>query len=816
MAALASSSSEFPANDAAAALSALRESEARLALAAEAAKIGIWDWDLASGRMVHSAQAKAIFGWPPDQVVTLDMVRAATHRADAGLTEPMRERALDPAIKERAPYEYRIVRADGEVRWVQAHGLALFQSQGEEERAVRYLGTIQDITEVKQAAAELLSLQAQLGLAMEAGLMAVWDSRQPELVQTSPQFNRLFGFPDDAHPSLERLQEHYLSDGVAQARGAAAEAIAAGRDNFETEFSYRRSDGEAGWLLLRGRIRRGGAGERDGAVGVLIDITDRKRVEEKLAETEGRLSALANNLPGGMIYQGVVETAGQRRFTYVSASCERVNGLSPEAILADPQLLYALVHPDDLPRLAQAEAEAERIDGSIDVELRARSPDGAWRWFRIVSAPRRLASGQMAWDGLQIDIDQRRRAEDAVRELNERLEERVERELARRLEAEAALRQAQKMEAVGQLTGGVAHDFNNLLTLIIGGLESLRRCAPDDQARCSRALDMALAGAERAASLTGRLLAFSRRQPLDPKPLDLNVLIDGMTELLTRTLGERVEVAAQAARRLWRIEADRNQLESALLNLALNARDAMPDGGRLTLRTANVTLGATAAAEAAATPGQYALIAISDTGEGMDEATVARAFEPFFTTKPVDKGTGLGLSMIWGFVKQSGGHVALESRPGKGTTVKLYFPRYRGSAPAVNAATGPGRAASPCRERLLVVEDNAELRAFAAEALSELGYGVLEAGSGEDALRLLEREPIDLLFTDVVLPGISGRALAEQARAKRRDLKVLYTSGYARDALVEGGRLVAGVRLLPKPFTIETLSRRVRDLLDET
>jgi CheY-like chemotaxis protein len=374
------------------------------------------------------------------------------------------------------------------------------------------------------------------------------------------------------------------------------------------------------------------------------------------------------------------------------------------------------------------------------------------------------------------------------------------------------------MEAVGQLTGGVAHDFNNLLTVIIGGLDTIRRAAPQDDARIRRAAEMARRGADRAASLTGRLLAFARRQPLNPTPVEINALVRDMTELLHRTLGEAVELEGMLAPGLWLAEIDQNQLESALLNLAVNARDAMPDGGRLTLATANAQLDPShAAADSEVVPGDYVMVAVSDTGVGMSKEAVARAFEPFYTTKEVGRGTGLGLSMVYGFVKQSGGHATIQSEPGAGTIVSLYFPRYRGeggkAAPHLSAGGAiPGAAR---QETVLVVEDNDDVRGYSVAVLKELGYGVLEANGADEALPILAGDArIDLLFTDVVLPGRSGRVIAEAARELRPDLPVLYTTGYSRDAIVHGGRLDPGVNLLGKPFTFEALALAVRESLD--
>ena len=415
------------------------------------------------------------------------------------------------------------------------------------------------------------------------------------------------------------------------------------------------------------------------------------------------------------------------------------------------------------------------------------------------------------------ELGQRRIAEAELQALNADLEDRVEAEVARRAEAEEALRQAQKMEAVGQLTGGVAHDFNNLLTVIIGGLDTIRRAKPGDAARVERAVEMALQGAQRAAHLTGRLLAFSRRQPLAPKPLEANALVRDMTELLHRTLGEQIELEGVLAPRLWAIEADQNQLESAILNLAVNARDAMEGGGRLTIETSNTLLDESyAATDSEVAPGQYVMIAVSDTGSGMSPRTLERVFEPFFTTKDPGRGTGLGLSMVYGFVKQSGGHVTIYSEEGQGTTVKLYFPRYHGGAAAPGPVPERLMPTGSDGEVVLLVEDNDDVRAYSRMILTELGYRVLEATEAEAALAILATgQRIDLLFTDVVLPGRSGRALADEAAKLRPELKVLYTTGYSRNAIVHHGRLDPGVQLITKPFTFEQLAVRVRDLLDQ-
>ena len=434
--------------------------------------------------------------------------------------------------------------------------------------------------------------------------------------------------------------------------------------------------------------------------------------------------------------------------------------------------------------------------------------------------------------GVNVDVTERKRALVQMRAFTEALEEAVKertRELeaeneARRI-AEESLRQAQKMEAVGQLTGGVAHDFNNLLTIVLGGLDVIARQIPALPAspavlRIARAREMALQGAQRAVTLTNRLLAFSRLQPLAPRSIDANKLVSDICELLRRTLGEAVSLETVLAGGLWRAHADAHQLESALLNLTLNARDAMPDGGKVTIETANCYLDE-AYVMALAEPvkqGQYVMIAVTDTGTGMDAPILERVFEPFFTTKEVGKGTGLGLSQVYGFVRQSSGHIKIYSEPGEGTTVKIYLPRDVDGEVHDDDTDQAGDAARAIgAESVLVVEDDPPLRAYTVEILTELGYRVLEAPNGPAALALLDKNrDIDLLFTDIVMPGgMNGRQLADAAVRRHPGLKVLFTTGYTRNAIVHHGRLDPGVEMIGKPFSFDELGAKVRALLDK-
>jgi signal transduction histidine kinase/CheY-like chemotaxis protein len=392
-------------------------------------------------------------------------------------------------------------------------------------------------------------------------------------------------------------------------------------------------------------------------------------------------------------------------------------------------------------------------------------------------------------------------------------------EMTERAAAEGQVRQLQKMEAVGQLTGGIAHDFNNMLSIVIGSLDlARRRITGGEHPQIAKCIDNAMEGAERAALLTSRLLAFSRQQPLEPKVIDPNKLVGSMSEILRRTLGENIRMETVLAGGLWRTNVDPAQLESALLNLAVNSRDAMPDGGNLTIETANCDLDDRyAAAHSEVKAGQYVMVSVSDTGTGMAPEVVERAFDPFYTTKGAGKGTGLGLSQVFGFIKQSGGHAKIYSEPGHGTTVKLYLPRDIGGEEydRVKSAGIESLPRGSSDEIILVVEDERSVRHISVDALRELGYTVVQAGSGAEALQQLRMQPsIRLLFTDVVMPNMSGRELADQAVQERPGLKVLYTTGYTRNAVVHNGIIDPGTFFIAKPFTIEQLSVKIRQVLD--
>ena len=475
----------------------------------------------------------------------------------------------------------------------------------------------------------------------------------------------------------------------------------------------------------------------------------------------------------------------------MSQSHEKLTGIRAEDVLADPTIPYFLIEPDDRPALVEAEAEAIRNTRMFDIEVRFRRVDGEQRWCRLISSPRAQPDGSLIWDGIQIDITENKRAEAALRQLNETLEERVAERTAELVKAQEALRQSQKLEAMGSLTGGVAHDFNNLLTPIVGSLDLLQRKGIGGE-REQRMIEGALQSAERARVLVQRLLAFARRQPLLVEGVDLAALVREMAELIASTSGPRVKVGVEMADDLPPVRADRNQLELAVLNLAVNARDAMPDGGSLTV-SASVDKVAGDHRSGLA-EGRYVRLSVSDTGVGMDETVIKRAIEPFFSTKGVGKGTGLGLSMVHGLAAQLGGALALQSKRGLGTNVELWLPI---SEEAAERATSEDRLEPKGNlGRVLLVDDEELVRASTADMLIDMGYSVIEVSSGEDALEWLSGgEGADLVVTDHLMPGISGVDLARQVQKKWPKMPLMVISGYAE---VEG--IAPDLPRLTKPF----------------
>ena len=578
----------------------------------------------------------------------------------------------------------------------------------------------------------------------------------------------------------------------------------------------------------------------DGSVAAVLNITpettDRVLLGRRLAEEQAALAAseaaakvdaqrVQLALAAGAIKGTWFWDIPSDRFT-ADEPFARSFGLDPvlarEGIpLAD---IFASVHPDDQKGLAAAIEAATIRGGAYAHQYRVSGSDGQYYWIEANGHVDQAADGTpLSFPGVLIDIEGRRaveaerdRATAALVALNETLEQRVAERTAELMQTEEALRQAQKMEAVGQLTGGLAHDFNNLLTGMMGNLELLQtRVARGRLEEIDRFVNAAQGAGRRAASLTQRLLAFSRRQTLDPKPTDVNRLIMGIEELLRRTVGGTTQIDVVGAVGLWAANIDAGQLESALLNLCINARDAMPDGGRITIETANKWLDERAGQERDLPPGQYLSICVTDTGSGMSADTIAKAFEPFFTTKPIGQGTGLGLSMIYGFARQSGGQVRIYSEVGQGTTVCVYLPRHFGDAEEAETVEIARSVEAAAGQTILVVDDEPTIRHLIDEVLDEAGYTVINAADGASGLRVLESgEQVELLITDVGLPnGMNGRQVADAARALRPGLKILFITGYAENAAVGNGHLDPGMELLTKPFSMEGLAAKVADMM---
>ncbi len=543
----------------------------------------------------------------------------------------------------------------------------------------------------------------------------------------------------------------------------------------------------------------------EGVAEIAWDAVERATALGALRESEEKFRAIANSID-----QMVWSTRPDGHHDYFNRRWSEFTGLPPGA--SEGGRWIDSIHPDDRARTDTRWQACLRTGETYHIEYRLRHRSGIYRWVLARAKPMRDPGGQISrWFGTCTDIQEIVDAREVLARSREELEAAVRERTERLMAAEEQLRQAQKMEAVGQLTGGIAHDFNNMLAVVIGGLDLLERRLRQGRTDVGRYLDAARDGATRAAALTQRLLAFSRRQPLAPRRIDANAMIGGMIDLLVRTLGEGVVVETKPGLGLRAALADPNQLENALLNLCVNARDAMPEGGLLTLATRNATLTAAQVAGWGIDPGDYVEIAVADTGTGMPPDVAARAFDPFFTTKGVGKGTGLGLSQVYGFVTQSGGSVRIESAPGAGTTVRLFLP----AQPGVAAQPGPPPERPPFAgarpgEVVLVVEDEERVRTFSTEALRELGYQVIEAASPAEALRILDMgRPVSLLFSDVVMPEMNGHALAHEARRRLPALRVLLTSGYAPES-VEADR----ADILPKPFDVDQLARRVRAVLD--
>jgi PAS domain S-box-containing protein len=628
----------------------------------------------------------------------------------------------------------------------------------------------------------------------------------------SPEYLLIHGLPADAaresHEDwVRRIHPEDREATEKQFRDAIASQV---RDYTAQYRIIRPNDGALRWISVRATIERDDSGKAVRLIGAHSDVTEQVMAEQALRQSEERYRTLADQLAelNATLAQRVEEKTRER---------DRIWNVSQDLLLvADRNGVWKTINPAWTRTLGWSEAEllnrtsewlehpddggitqarVKKLGSSDDTakfESRVRHKDGSYRW--------------LSWTGVPDQDHIYAVARDVT----------AEKAAAERLKAtEEALLQSQKMEAVGQLTGGIAHDFNNLLTGIVGSLDLLQtRLNQGRTDNVGRYIDAAMTSANRAAALTHRLLAFARRQPLIPKGVDANQLVVSLEDLLRRTIGETIDLSIVAADDLWTTLCDPNQLESALLNLAINARDAMPDGGKLTISTANALIDGVTADALALSPGEYICIDVTDTGTGMSAEVAARAFDPFFTTKPIGQGTGLGLSMIYGFARQSNGHAMIESRIGQGTSIKLYLPRHHSEIAVEHAVAATAAQHAATGETVLVVEDEPVVRGVILEMLGEQGYRTLEAVDGPAGLRLLRGDArVDLLLTDVGLPGMNGRQLADQAREMRPGLKVLFITGYAESVAIADGFLQPGMEMITKPFDLGNLSQRVRTMV---
>jgi len=773
---------------------ALREREAELARVQQIGRIGGLEVDLTTGfRNRRSPEYLLIHGLPPEAVNESheDWVRRI-HPEDREATERKFRDAVANGVRDYT-VQYRIIRPnDGETRWISVKSTIERDTSG---KPIRLIGAHTDVTEQVAAEQALRHSEEEFRTLAEALPHHVWTASPDGLLNW---FNpRVYEYAGSRPGELdgEKWGKIVYSDDAPNVLAAWTRSISTG-EAYEVEFRLRRADGAFRWFLARAVPARNARGEIIRWIGTNTDVHDQKLIADELAELNATLAQRVEektrerdriwNVSQDLLVvadrNGIWRTANPAWTTTLGWSASELLNRTSEW----------LEHPDDNGITRAKVRELGASETTVRFESRFRHKDGTYRWLSWTGVSDRDANYAVARDVT------------------------AEKAAAERLKAtEEALLQSQKMEAVGQLTGGIAHDFNNLLTGIVGSLDLLQtRLNQGRTDNVTRYIHAAMTSANRAAALTHRLLAFARRQPLVPKVVDVNQLVVSLEDLLRRTIGEAIDLEITALDGLWNTLCDPNQLESALLNLAINARDAMPNGGKLTIATSNTRLDTAAADPSALSSGDYICISVTDTGTGMSAEVAARAFDPFFTTKPIGQGTGLGLSMIYGFARQSNGHATIDSKLDRGTSVKLYLPRHHGNSPAEQATGVHAEQHAATGETVLVVEDEPVVRSVILEMLADQGYRTLEAADGPAGLHLLrESKQIDLLITDVGLPGMNGRQLADQARETRPDLKILFITGYAESVAIADGFLQPGMEMITKPFDLDNLSRRIRAMI---
>ncbi|KIL03372.1 PAS domain-containing protein [Stutzerimonas stutzeri] len=858
-------------------LHALREAEQRISLANEIASIGVWEYNETRRSLHWDNQLKALANMQPDDPTpsAVDVLQRV-HPEDRGELLNALRRALQGLDGGEFHVDYRILdpRSDDYI-WLTNRGRRVLDANGE----VRILGTSREVTAERNAAEHMRQMNALLeeqinerrlverrqAALIELGDLLREEHDSPTIAEAAVRVigstlridrvlltnldpgglsgtierywsdglsaigNERVYFADfgDLHYDLLNDELVVIDDVLNDARTAPRAALFAERRiaSLVCVPLFEQGQLAAALMLLEEAPRHW----QDDEIAFIREVADRAwtadermRAERALRESEEQFRTLADNMsqfawmadPSGRIYW-----YNKRWYDYTGTTFEAMRALG-----------WATVHhPEHRERVTGSLKRAFAIGSIWEETFPLRGKDGRYRWFLSRALPIRDDYGQVThWFGTSTDVTAQVAAEEALRELNDSLERRViERtrelaqinnrlhiEMAERERAEEALRHAQKMEAIGQLTGGLAHDFNNMLTGVLGALDLIQRRVESGRfGELGRYLDAAMTSANRAAALTHRLLAFARRQSLDPRPVDVNQLVASMEDMLRRTIGEHIRLDSALQEPLWQAYTDAHQLENALLNLVINSRDAMPDGGHLNIATRNVQVqpGEPDSPEA----GDYVLLSVADTGSGMSAEVIAKAFDPFFTTKPIGQGTGLGLSMVYGFAKQTGGHVHIDSTPGEGTLISLYLPRNHIEHTADAQRRALAQPPEADGETVLVIEDEVAVRMLVIEVLRELGYQVLEASDAPSAMPFIESDRrIDLVVSDVGLPGLNGRQLADLARQHRPTLKVLFITGYVPSAEQRKDFLAPGMDMLAKPFNIDELASRIRQLIE--
>ena len=762
---------------------ALRESEARLRMSLDAARMTAWELDLRTKAFTLS---RAIGGTEAEHELSPGGIAAFVHPEDRARIWRAIERA---AAGEQYDGEYRLLLPGGRLMWIADRAELRPDPQGGPGKLV---GIAIDITARKEAEAAAAAAAADLELVADNVSQHVWTAdahgrfawfnrRWYDFTGTTPEEMEGGSWEMVHHPDhLERVRASWFAH------------VASG-EPWEETYPLRGHDGSYRWFLTRAEPVRDDAGAIARWFGTNTDVTDQLETADALRRSEALFRVVSEAVPG-MVFVAMRDEGN----IFVNQVFREFTGLPMEQLLG--QGWASAVHPDDHPIAYERWEAATRTNSLYAAELRFRRSDGGYRWHATRALPVKADPPERRrWVGVCLDIHDRRLAE-------EELQARIDAVVAEREAALFQLHEAQKLETIGQLTGGVAHDFNNLLTPIVGSLDLLRRRATDERAQ--KLIEGALTSAERARILIQRLLAFARRQTLQPRAVDCREVVNGMRELIERSLGPRIVFTTEIAEGVLAALVDPNQLELALLNLSVNARDAMPGGGTLCWSVTGVTMDA---GEVELRPGRYVRIAVKDSGTGMSSETLARAVEPFFSTKQAGQGTGLGLSMVHGLAAQSGGAFRLDSAPGEGTTASLWLPVGTLEEPVPPKRDADVRRAAR-RAVVLLTDDEAHVRYTTAESLKELGYEVVAAASGQEALDLVaDGLTPDLLVTDHLMPNMTGAQLATELRQELPDLPVLMITGYAQLRPEEAGNL----EVLIKPYRHAELALRIADLLSE-